>query len=160
VHVQFPDAVLQIIGDGVMPAYTEFTDRLQISGVVSFMGKQRDLGKYYAAADVFVLPSRREGMPNALMEAMLYAVPSVATDISGCRDLISNNVNGMLVPPKDPALLAAGISYLLSNPGIAKTLGERGRETIVSNFNMLIVADKYISLYETLLGRKPATSMR
>ena len=159
VHVQFPDAILQIIGDGEIPAYTDFTDRLQISGVVSFMGKQHDLGKYYAAADVFVLPSRREGMPNALMEAMLYGVPSVATDISGCRDLISNNVNGILVPPKDPVLLAAGISYLLSNPGIAKTLGERGRETIVGNFNMLTVADQYILLYEKLLSREPAESV-
>ena len=98
-------------------------------------------------------------MPNALMEAMLYGVPSVATDISGCRDLISNNVNGILVPPKDPVLLAAGISYLLSNPGIAKTLGERGRETIVGNFNMLTVADQYILLYEKLLSREPAESV-
>jgi glycosyltransferase involved in cell wall biosynthesis len=155
VHEQFPDAILQIVGDGVIPAYTDFTNRLQISEVVRFMGKQHDPDKYYAAADVFVLPSRREGMPNALMEAMLHGVPCVATDISGCRDLISNNVNGILIRPKDPVMLAAGISYLLSNPGIAKTLGEKGRETIVGNFNILTVADKYISLYQKLLSREP-----
>jgi glycosyltransferase involved in cell wall biosynthesis len=156
VHAQFPNAILQIVGDGFTPAYTDFTERLQISGAVSFLGKQHDLARYYGSADIFVLPSRREGMPNALMEAMLYGVPTIATDISGCRDLISNNVNGILVPPKDPVLLANGICWLLSNPDKAKVFGGKGRETIVRDFNMSAVADKYISLYAKLLKGETA----
>jgi glycosyltransferase involved in cell wall biosynthesis len=151
VHMQFPDAMLQIVGDGVVPEYKELTDRLQITDVVRFLGKQSELAGYYSSADIFVLPSRREGMSNALMEAMLHAVPCIATDISGCQELIMKNVNGILVPPGDPDLLANGISYLLSNPGIAKAMGEKGRETIVSNFNILKVADKYMTLYKKLL---------
>lgn len=153
VHAQFPDAMLQIVGDGVTAAFTDFTDRLQISDVVRFEGKQHDLSRYYTAANIFVLPSRREGMPNVLMEAMLHGVPSIATDISGCQDLISNNVNGILVPPKDPALLASGICYLLSNPAIAQALGEKGKKTVAGNFNMSMVADKYVSLYKKLLNK-------
>ncbi len=119
-----------------------------------FLGKQSDLRSYYSEADVFVLPSRREGMSNALMEAMLNGVPSIATDISGSRDLISNNVNGIIVPPGDPEQLATGISYLLSTPGIAQAFGDKGRETIIRNFNMPMVADKYISMYKKLLKKE------
>jgi len=151
VHVQFPDVVLQIVGDGVVPEYKELTDRLQITDVVRFLGMHSELAGYYSSADIFVLPSRREGMSNALMEAMLHGVPCVATNISGSQELITNNVNGILVPPRDPALLANGISYLLSNPGIAKAMGEKGRETIISNFNILKVADNYVTLYKKLL---------
>ncbi|HEV3222663.1 MAG TPA: glycosyltransferase [Puia sp.] len=154
VHAQFPDAVLQIIGDGVVPDYKYFTDRLQISDVVNFLGKQSDLSRYYTEADVFVLPSRREGMSNALMEAMLNGVPCIATDISGSQDLILNNVNGILVPPGNPTLLAEGISYLLSNPDIAQALAERGRETILRDFNIQKVADKYISMYTKILKKE------
>ena len=151
VHEQFPAAILQIVGDGVVPEYKELTDRLQITNVVRFLGKQRELAGYYSSADLFVLPSRREGMSNALMEAMMHGVPCIATDISGCRELITKNVNGILVPPGDPVLLANGISYLLSNPGIAQAMGEKGRESIISNFNILKVADKYVTLYKKLL---------
>jgi glycosyltransferase involved in cell wall biosynthesis len=156
VHAQFPDALLQIVGDGAVPAYKDFTDRLQITDAVHFLGKQNDLMKFYSEADVFVLPSRREGMPNVLMEAMLNALPCIATDISGSQDLISNNVNGILVPPADPTLLANGIIYLLSNAAIAKALGEKGRETIIREFNISDVADKYISLYKKFLNIETA----
>jgi len=156
VHVQFPGAVLQIVGDGVIPAYKDFTDRLEITDAVHFLGKQNDLMKFYTEADIFVLPSRREGMPNVLMEAMLNALPCIATDISGSQDLISNNVNGILVPPANPTLLANGIIYLLSNADIAKALGEKGRETITREYNISDVADKYISLYKKFLKVEPA----
>jgi glycosyltransferase involved in cell wall biosynthesis len=151
VHVQFPDATLQIVGDGVVPEYKELTDRLRITDAVRFLGKQSELSGYYSSADLFVLPSRREGMSNALMEAMMHGVPCIATDISGCQDLITKNVNGILVPPGDPVLLANGISYLLSNPAMAKVMGEKGRETIISNFDILDVADQYLILYKKLL---------
>ncbi len=151
VHEQFPDTMLQLVGDGVVPGYKEITDRLRITDVVRFEGKQSELAGYYSSADLFVLPSRREGMSNALMEAMWYGVPCIATDISGCQELITKNVNGLLVPPGDPDLLANGIIYLLSNPAIAQAMGEKGRETIVSGFSMQKVADKYITLYKNLL---------
>lgn len=151
VQSAFPRAQLQIVGDGVTQGYFDLVDRLGINNSVCFLGKQLDLDRYYAEAALFVLPSRREGMPNALMEAMLHAVPSIATDISGCQDLISNNINGMLVPSRDPAALAAAICYLLSNPVIAQALGRKGRETVIEGFNMPAVADKYILLYKKLL---------
>jgi len=151
VHKNFPSAILQIIGDGVTDGYRNFVERLRIQSAVIFLDKQTNPDKYFDEADIFVLPSRREGMSNALMEAMLHAVPCVATDISGSQDLIRNDINGILVPSMDPVKLAEGICYLLVDPNKALALGKKGQDTIIKDFNMLTIADKYISLYIKLL---------
>jgi len=154
VHESFPAANLQIIGDGVTHAYQQFVNELGIGDTVQFLGKISDLIAYHRKASVFVLPSRREGMSNALMEAMLYAIPCVATDISGSRDLILDKVNGILVPPADVKSLAAGIIYLLANTNEADEMGKKARETIVEEFDIRKIAGKYILLYKKLLNRE------
>jgi glycosyltransferase involved in cell wall biosynthesis len=154
VHESFPAANLQIIGDGVSNAYRKFVDELGIGDTVRFLGKKSDLMAYYLEASVFVLPSRREGMSNALMEAMLYAIPCVATDISGSQDLIQDKVNGMLVLPAHAKSLAAGIIYLLENTQEAYQMGKKARETIVGEFDIGKIAGKYILLYKKLLNRE------
>ncbi|HEY4966332.1 MAG TPA: glycosyltransferase, partial [Puia sp.] len=154
VHESFPAANLLIIGDGVTHAYQQFVNELGIGDTVQFLGKKSDLIVYHRKASVFVLPSRREGMSNALMEAMLYAIPCVATDISGSRDLILDKVNGILVPPADVKSLAAGIIYLLANTNEADEMGKKARETIVEKFDIRKIAGKYILLYKKLLNKE------
>jgi glycosyltransferase involved in cell wall biosynthesis len=154
VHESYPAAILQIIGHGTNDAYRKFVHDLGIVDVVQFPGGKSDLSSYYREATVFVLPSRREGMSNALMEAMLYAIPCVATDISGNQDLIRDKINGILVPPADVKNLAAGIIYLIANPEKAVELGKKARETIVGEFDIRNIADKYISLYSELLNKE------
>ena len=151
---KYPKASLQVIGDGVIPAYRDFANKLGISGSVQFSGKQADLEKYYRWASLFVLPSRREGMSNALMEAMMLGLPCLASDISGNQDLIQNGVNGLLVPAMDIESLAKGICYIFSHPEEALIMGRRARETIVQQVDIRIIADKYILLYKNLLGVK------
>jgi glycosyltransferase involved in cell wall biosynthesis len=153
VHQKFPNVLLQIVGDGVNNAYREFVNRLGIAGTVDFAGRQHDLTNYYSNADIFVLPSRREGMSNALMEAMLYGLPSVATDISGNRDLLKNRVNGILVPAADIASLAEAIAWMLSHPDERLEYGLKARETILKHYDINNIADQYISLYQNLLNK-------
>ena len=153
VHQSFPEVQLEIVGDGDINAYKEFVRGMGISNSIQFWGKQNDLSHFHQSASVFVLPSRREGMSNALMEAMLYGIPCVATDISGSRDLITDKVNGILVPSADSKALAAGISYLLANPEIAMEMGRKGHEKIIEELDIRKIADKYILLYSALLKK-------
>src|SRR6185295_19042114 len=94
-----------------------------IAGTVRFLGKQKDIGSLLDESDLFVLPSRREGMSNALMEAMLREMPCIATDISGNQDLIVNGEHGLLVPPADSHALASAIIYMIQHPDEAYRMG-------------------------------------
>jgi glycosyltransferase involved in cell wall biosynthesis len=151
---EYPDAHLKIIGEGNLPAFRQFAESLGISRSVQFLGKQSDLSWHYNAASLFVLPSRREGMSNALMEAMLHGLPCVATNISGNQDLIDSGSCGILVPAKDPDRLASGICYMIAHPEEASRMGEKAREKIIRKYNMDIIANQYVSLYNDLLNHE------
>jgi glycosyltransferase involved in cell wall biosynthesis len=145
-----PEAVLKVVGEGDLPAYQAYAEKLGIADTVRFLGKQANAAAFYQEAQVFVLPSRREGMSNALMEAMLAGLPCVATDISGSQDLIQSGVNGLLVPPADIEALAKGIEYMLAHPAEARQMGLRARQTIIEKNDIRVVADEYIALYAKL----------
>jgi glycosyltransferase involved in cell wall biosynthesis len=145
-----PEAVLKVVGEGDLTAYQAYADKLGIANSVRFPGKQTDAAAFYREAQVFVLPSRREGMSNALMEAMLAGLPCVATDISGSQDLIQNGVNGLLVPPADIPALAKAIGHLLAHPAEALQMGVQARKTIIEKNDIRVVADEYIALYGKL----------
>jgi glycosyltransferase involved in cell wall biosynthesis len=149
----YPDAILDIVGDGDLAEYKKYTANLGIDTTVSFHGRQSGLPAWYAAATLFVLPSRREGMSNALMEAMLSGLPCVATDISGSQDLIRSGINGLIVPPADIDRLAEAIRYMLAHPADAAEMGRKARETIVQQLDIDVVAGSYVSLYRKLLKR-------
>jgi glycosyltransferase involved in cell wall biosynthesis len=151
VNKKFPNAKLFIVGEGVTQAYFQFTRRLGIENSIQFEGKQSDLSKYYASASLFVLPSRREGMSNALMEAMLWGLPCIATNISGNNDLIEHNKNGLLVPVADISSLTNAICHLLSQPRRAHEMGLEARITIKDRVDIDIIADKYIALYKQII---------
>lgn len=149
VHVilHHPDAELIIAGDGVNESYHNYTKQLGIEQTVRFMGKVSNVEEHYASSNIFVLPSRREGMSNALMEAMMYEVPCIATSISGSTDLIQDKVDGILVPPANVAALAEAIIFMLSHKLEAEEMGRKARQTVVGKFNIEIVTEKYIQLY-------------
>jgi Glycosyltransferase len=90
-------------------------------------------------------------MPNALMEAMMRGVPCIATNISGCQDLIADQVNGLLVPVADVGRLAAAIVYMLEHPEAAAAMGAKARETVCRDFTIQLVAEKYAALYKSLV---------
>ncbi len=105
----------------------------------------------YASADVFVLPSLAEGLAIALLEAMAYGIPVVATDIPGNSGIIQDNQNGVLVEPKNPSRLAEKINYILGNQGERERLGKNARTCIEMEYSWGGIIDKISGVYGLLV---------
>jgi glycosyltransferase involved in cell wall biosynthesis len=118
-----------------------------------FTGQVHDVHRYVRAADVFVLPSRREGLPVALMEAMSSALPCVASRLPGATDtLIEDGVSGLLVPPGDVAAFASAVTTLLADPARASAMGTAARQVILDRFANEKIAGRWLKSYETVLA--------
>jgi glycosyltransferase involved in cell wall biosynthesis len=100
---------------------------LGLEEAVVFTGERVDLPPVYAAMDVVCLPSYREGLPVVLMEAAAMAKPVVATNIRGCRDVVTDGVTGLLVPPHDPEALARALLQVLRDADLARRMGQAAR---------------------------------
>jgi phosphatidyl-myo-inositol alpha-mannosyltransferase len=106
-----------------------------------------EVPSYLAACELFVSPAvGQESFGIVLVEAMAAGVPVVATDIPGYREVLSDGVEGILVPPRDPEALAAGLVRVLTEPGLAARLGEAGRQRARA-FDWPIVVDRLEALY-------------
>jgi glycosyltransferase involved in cell wall biosynthesis len=122
---------------------------------VTWVGPRRDVKDILALSDVFVFPSfYREGIPRVLIEAASMALPLIAADGPGSRDVVEDGVNGLLVPPKDPAAIADAVLRLARAPGLQAQFGARSRELAVSRFDLSVVAEQTRSLYHRLLREK------
>jgi glycosyltransferase involved in cell wall biosynthesis len=109
--------------------------------------------RYFRAADVYVLPSVREGLPLALIEAMSSGLPCVASRLEGSTDvLIEHHVNGLLVAPDDDAGLAAALRLLLLDRRAAARLGEAARRTVLDRYGIQTVAPSWLAAYRELSG--------
>ena len=151
----FPDAVLQIVGDGPQkPRLTNLAVRLGIDGRVVWLGYRSDVPSILRATDLFVLPSRWEGMPNALLEAMAAGCPVVASDVEGVAETLGDQCREQLVPPGDPAALSRAVVRMLSDPGHAAELGNRNLRRATEHFRWDRVANRYEDLWEDLLRAK------
>ena len=104
-----------------------------------------------AETDVFVLPSYREGLPRSLIEAGACGLALVATDVPGCRDVITNGQDGLLVPSRDSTALAAAISRLVTDSDLALKLGAAARQRVLRSFDENIVIKQTLSVYEELV---------
>ena len=127
--------------------------RLGLDARLVFVEETREIEKYHRAADIFVLPSVREGLPNALLEAMACGVGCIATQLDGVTDaLIAHEDSGILVPPRDAAALEAAIARLVSRPDIAAAMGARARERVERDFSLTRTAREYLAAYQELLA--------
>lgn len=121
---------------------------------VQFLGMRSDMVELYAAMDVFVLPSHREGFPRAAMEAAAMGLPVIATDIRGCRQVVDPGHNGVLVPVRDPAALATAIVHLGSDPDLRRAMGEASIAKSRGEFDERHVVSKVMAAYRTVADRK------
>ena len=129
-------------------------DKLQgwvAEGLVSWLGHVEDMAKILMEADIFVLPSYREGLPKSLIEAASCALPLIATDVPGCRDVITHEVDGLLVPVRDSKALAAAIWRLVEDPGLAARLGAGARARALAEFDERIIISRTLAIYDQLL---------
>jgi glycosyltransferase involved in cell wall biosynthesis len=104
--------------------------------------------------DLYVLASHREGFPRSAMEAAAMGLPIIATDIRGCRQVVDHGVNGLLVPVRDAARLAAAITSLVDDPDRRRRMGEASRRRAVTEFDDRRQVATTLETYERLLGRR------
>ena len=153
---RYPQIKFVVIGpretdqdDALDPGYM---DDLQRRGVVRFVNWCEDMTQWYAAMDIFVLPSYREGIPRACMEAAAMMLPVVASDIRGCREVVLNGITGLLVPPRNVPLLMEAIETLHNERNRARQMGEAARQHIVKSFNNKDVCRRLCEFYAQLAG--------
>lgn len=140
---------LTVVGDGPLrEALAGQARRLGLEGRVSFAGwlGREAMPGVFDRADVFVFPSRDEGMPNAVLEAMASGLPVVATRISGNEELVVDGETGFLAQPDAPAALAGALSRLIADPALGRRLGAAGRERVTREFSWRAVAEAYVAL--------------
>ena len=146
-------AQLLLLGDGSAAAELKAASaRLGIADSVNFAGVTDNVRDYLQAADLFVLPSLSEGLPNALLQAMACGLPCVATNIGGARDLIHDGSDGLLVEPGDAAGLSAAIARLLADDALTAALGTRARAVVERRYARELSVPEYAALYEELLS--------
>ena len=131
-----PDAVFLLIGDGPERPWLETQVRdAALDKSVLFVGRRTDIPEWLACCDLSVLSSEAEGLPNALLESMSAGLPVVATAVGGSKEIIEDGVNGQLVPPGNPELLAAAILRVIRNPNWANGLARCGQDDMRARFS-------------------------
>ena len=142
-----------IAGDGDLRAPLEAQAReLGLESRVRFLGWRGDLENVYGATDIFVLTSRNEGTPVALIEAMAAGVASVSTDVGGVRDVVTGPELGSLVPFGDAGALADAVLALAEAPGRRSDIGHAGRASVRERFHASRLLGDIRTLYWQLLG--------
>jgi glycosyltransferase involved in cell wall biosynthesis len=125
--------------------------QLGVRDKVDFLGLRDDVWRLMLAADCLVLPSRWEGLPMVILEAMARAKPVIASAVGGIPEVIKDGVTGWLVPPEDPLALAETVNRVLSSPEMACSVGCAARELITTKFSIDVTAHRTLELYEKLL---------
>src|SRR5207244_12000408 len=147
-----PDAALVLVGDGPeRRALEALASSLGLDERVLFAGWQAQPRRYLTTVDVFALPSRFEGFPLAVVEAMLAELPVVASDVGSVPEAVREGETGLLVPPDDPARLAAALRRLPAEPPLRLRLGEQGRALALERFTAAAMARSFERLYEEIL---------
>ncbi|MBR9921983.1 MAG: glycosyltransferase family 4 protein [Bacteroidetes bacterium] len=120
---------------------------------IRYFGHTKDIRKYIRQADVMVLPSYREGLPRAILEAMAMQKPIISTDVAGCRETVEEGVNGLLVPPKDPDALAEAMlqMYQMEEEEVEE-MGFQSRELCRRKFDVRIINMRYLELVRKLIN--------
>jgi glycosyltransferase involved in cell wall biosynthesis len=145
-------AIFLIAGDGELRGALEQAARdFGIADRVRFLGWRRDLATIYGASDVFLLTSRNEGTPVALIESLAAGVPGVSTDVGGVRDVLQHDT-GVVVPFGDAAALASAVAQFLADANRRRETGERGRVSVVARYGIDRLVDDIEGLYRDLLG--------
>jgi glycosyltransferase involved in cell wall biosynthesis len=153
-HVQ-PDLRSVIVGDGPLRERLEETAQAyNLNGQVRFLGHRNDVPRLLAAADLVVLPSAYEGLPNVVLEAMQFRKPVVATAAPGTTEVVVDGETGLLVPVGNTMLLARAIRDVVRDKTLASRLGEAGRARVAACFRADTMVTRFAELYEKLARSK------
>lgn len=164
VRQEIPDVMFAIVGETIDDSYRSallsLVEELGIEANIRFLGPSTEVFSLLKMADVFCLPSRSEGLSNALLEAMACGLPCVATDVGGNSQVVEQGKNGFLVPSEQPQLLAEQILVLLRDADLREHMGNRSRQIVQERYTVQHVVDRLAGLYEELLEKRGRASAR
>jgi glycosyltransferase involved in cell wall biosynthesis len=145
-----PRIRLWIVGDGDGLKRLKHSVEEKRLKNVTFWGtlKQSELKQVYTSADMFILPSYREGISNALLEAMSYQLPIIATRVGAVTSVVTDHREGILIPPRNPAAIVKGVQTLLDSPELAVSMGENARAKVSQEFSMEKTCSSHIRLFD------------
>lgn len=147
-------ACFVLIGDGMeRPGVEALIEKLGLERNVILLGQHPHARELLSAFDIFVLPSRKEGMPLALIEAMAAGVPVVATNVGGMPEVITHGRTGLIVPPEEPDRLAEAILTIANDPVLQARFGEAGKSHVNRSFTFDIMFTQTMDLYRREVER-------
>jgi len=145
-------ATFLLVGDGPLRnRYEQMVQELGLKEKVRFLGKRNDIPSILSSLDISVLSSTSEGLSNVILESMAAGKPIVATNVGGSSELVSDSVNGYLIPPADSGAMAEAIENLLQNPLVASQMGCMGKSMVQDKFSQKHMVENYEKLYVSLL---------
>ena len=152
IKINYPNCIFQIIGslDHTNPfaLNQNILDQYILDGTIHYAGHVDNVPEWIKNADVFVLPSYREGFPRSTQEAMAIGRPIITSDAPGCRETIINGKNGFLTKPWDTKDLSEKMSYFINNPNRIEEMGIESRKIAVEKFDVYKINQKIISILE------------
>jgi len=138
-----------VVGEGrIRAALEEQIETLGLNAYVQLMGFQQDVDVFLRSSDIFCLSSQSEGLPYALLEASVYQLPLVVTAVGGMAELLTDGENARLVPPSDPAALAAAFGYLVDHPEEKTRLGGAAHTLIKERFSPAVMMAETMMIYD------------
>ena len=158
---QYPEAQFVLVGEGrdasTLSQLQRLATDLGIAERVYFPGYRAQLLPVYAAFDLFVLTSRREGLPNSVLEAMAMGLPVVTTDVAGTKELVLHEQTGFVLPQGDVAGLAQAMTTLAGNAQLRQAMGLAGRKRVEQEFSFTGRLQRIEALYGKIVGRPHAS---
>jgi len=149
------NASCSIVGEGpLFHLLRDQCNRLKIGEKAHFLGRSSNVRSLMRMHDILVLPSRREGLPLVLLEAMGSGLPVIATRVGGVCECVDDGVHGLLVPPEDPEALAKAIARLAADPELRRKMGKNGLERVRSQFSLQAHVASLLAVYSACLREK------
>ncbi len=143
---------LLLVGDGKPPFRSQLEEQAKgLEDRVHFLGQRMDVPEILSASDVLILPSDSEALPTVLIEAGASGLPSIATTVGGCGEVIEHGSTGILIPPQDPQSLVEAVRGLVENPLLAEQMGKAAYKRVHSLFTLPGQAAALADLYEEVV---------
>lgn len=148
----FPQTKFLLVGDGVLrPRVEKLIKKLNLNESIILTGWRRDIPQLLSAIDIFVLTSLWEGLPVAVLEALASSKPVIANNTGGIKEIVKDNRNGFLVPPKNVDMLADRLTTLLGDERLRSKMAEEAKNSIIREFTYDHMVSKTQDLYESLI---------
>jgi L-malate glycosyltransferase len=158
---EFPGTQFVLVGDGAeRPVFEEQVRALGMEKSFLFLGRRDDIPDILASCDIAVLPSKAEGLPNAVLEYMAAGLPCVVTRVGGNAELVQDGVTGLLVPAQDAEGLSAALLRLLRDPELARQIAANGHQFATNGFSFERLVQEVDALYTELLSRSRGKLLR